>query len=148
MLSWLHVEIVNPSRNLVWLSDSDMNSKTGGAPARALNVQILRKDKADDSYLYVIYFFFEIVWYFKHNVPKNSFAFCQSICFALRLGHCAFNIVQRCKLLYFHSFKTTKPSSSRKLFCLHYDGVQNLQVSLQLFWFSSSFSNYLGARVP
>ena len=47
---------------------------------------------------------------------KNNFAFCQSICFALRLGHCAFNIVQRCKLLYFHSFKTTKPSSSRKFF--------------------------------
>ena len=46
-----------------------MNSKTG--VARALNVQILRKDKADDSYLYAIYFFFEIVWYFKHNVQKK-----------------------------------------------------------------------------
>ena len=62
MLSWLHVKIVNPSKNLVWARPSGMNSKTGGARARALNVlNVTQGQSRCDSYLCVIYFFLEIV---------------------------------------------------------------------------------------
>ena len=45
-------------------------------------------------------------------------------------------------------FKTTKPSSSRKLFVCTMMACKACRSALNYFGLSSSFSNYLGARVP